>query len=45
MIESLKGILNKKDPTQVIIDVGVVRLGVVKVCIKIQARVGIGIGM
>ncbi|MBS00197.1 MAG: Holliday junction branch migration protein RuvA [Candidatus Marinimicrobia bacterium] len=28
MIESLKGILNKKDPTQVIIDVGGVRLGV-----------------
>ena len=28
MIESLKGILNKKDPTLVIIDVGGVRLGV-----------------
>ena len=28
MIESLNGILNKKDPTQVIIDVGGVRLGV-----------------
>ena len=28
MIESLKGILNKKDPTQAIIDVGGVRLGV-----------------
>ena len=28
MIESLKGILNKKNPTQVIIDVGGVRLGV-----------------
>ena len=28
MIESLKGMLNKKDPTQVIIDVGGVRLGV-----------------
>ena len=28
MIESLKGILNKKDPTQAIIDVGGVRIGV-----------------
>ena len=28
MIESLKGILNKKDPTQVIIDIGGVRIGV-----------------
>ncbi len=28
MIESLKGILNKKDPTQVIIDIRGVRIGV-----------------
>ncbi|SVC84012.1 uncharacterized protein METZ01_LOCUS336866, partial [marine metagenome] len=28
MIESIKGILNKKDPTLAIIDVGGIRLGV-----------------